>query len=49
MMFPQLAMSFLKGEIRPANENGGEKRKNVKWFKVNIGGEELEVKIEGEE
>jgi pyruvate carboxylase subunit B len=49
MMFPQLALSFLKGEIRPANENGGEKRKNVKWFKVNIGGEELEVKIEGEE
>lgn len=49
MMFPQLALSFLKGEVRLVNENGGENRKNVKWFKVNIGGEELEVKIEGEE
>ncbi len=50
LLFPQLAMSFFKGETRrteDAVEHG--KRKEVKWFKIKIGEEEIEVKIEGQD
>jgi pyruvate carboxylase subunit B len=50
LLFPQLATAFLSGEVKPLAENGnGSKRKDVKWFKVKIGGEDIEVRIEGEE
>jgi len=53
MMFPQLAVSFLKGELRQVAEGtaaaAAEKRKDIKWFKVKMGDEEIEVKIEGEQ
>jgi len=50
LLFPQLAMAFFKGEIRKVEpEEGQGKRKEVKWFKVKIGGEEIEVKIEGQD
>ena len=43
-------MAFFKGEIRKIEpEEGQGKRKEVKWFKVKIGGEEIEVKIEGQD
>jgi pyruvate carboxylase subunit B len=48
MMFPQLATSFLKGESRPATNNGEEKRKDIRWFRIKVENEEIEVKIEGE-
>lgn len=50
LLFPQLAMAFLSGEVKPPAENGdGKKRKDVKWFKIKMGDEEIEVRIEGEE
>jgi len=49
LLFPQLALSFLKGEIHPTDPKEQEaKRKEVRWFKIKIGNEEIEVKIEGE-
>jgi pyruvate carboxylase subunit B len=50
IMFPQWAVSFLKGETKKMEENNNDKkRKDVKWFKIRVGDEEIEVKIEGEE
>jgi pyruvate carboxylase subunit B len=50
LLFPQLATAFLSGEAKLPAENGSQKgRKDVKWFKVKMGDEEIEVKIEGEE
>jgi pyruvate carboxylase subunit B len=50
LLFPQLATAFLSGEVKALAENGGgSKRKDVKWFKVKVGNEEIEVRIEGEE
>ncbi|MDI9645057.1 MAG: pyruvate carboxylase subunit B, partial [Candidatus Verstraetearchaeota archaeon] len=50
LLFPQIARAFLKGEIKnlPSNEQRPN-RKEIKWFKIKIGDEEIEVKIEGQE
>jgi len=50
LLFPQQALAFFKGEVRPQSDNGsGEKRKEVRWFHIKIGEEEIDVKIEGED
>jgi pyruvate/oxaloacetate carboxyltransferase len=50
LLFPQLATAFFNGELKLPAENGSQKgRKDVKWFKIKMGDEEIEVKIEGEE
>jgi pyruvate/oxaloacetate carboxyltransferase len=47
LLFPQAAISFLKGETKVISMiNTKEKRKEIKWFKVKIGNEEIEIKIE---
>lgn len=50
LLFPQLATSFLKGEVKAVAGGGEEeKRKEVRWFRIKVGNEEIEVKIEGED
>lgn len=49
LLFPQLALAFFRGEIKPFSTDDQVKKKEVKWFKVKIGDEEIEIKIEGQE
>ncbi|MEM4644351.1 MAG: hypothetical protein QW748_03110, partial [Candidatus Methanomethylicaceae archaeon] len=49
LLFPQIAVPFLKGDMKALLPNNKEKRKDIKWFKVKIGDEEIEVKIESED
>ncbi|MEM2450001.1 MAG: pyruvate carboxylase subunit B [Candidatus Methanomethylicaceae archaeon] len=49
LLFPQIAVQFLKGEIKNIlPEKKEEKKKEIKWFRIKIGDEEIEVKIEGQ-
>ncbi|MEN3006578.1 MAG: pyruvate carboxylase subunit B [Candidatus Methanosuratincola petrocarbonis] len=47
LLFPQLALAFFRGELKSFASNDQAKRKEVKWFRIKIGEEEIEVKIEG--
>lgn len=48
LLFPQIAVPFLKGEVKSSvSEKKEEVKKEIKWFKIKIGNEEIEVKIEG--
>lgn len=49
LLFPQLALAFLRGELKSFSSDDKAKRKEVKWFRIKIGEEEIEVKIEGQE
>ena len=49
LLFPQIAVPFLKGDMKILLSNNKEKRKDVKWFKIKLGDEEIEVKIESED
>ena len=49
LLFPQIAVPFLKGEMKTPLPNNREKRKDIKWFRVKVGDEEIEVKIESED
>ncbi|MCQ5376961.1 MAG: pyruvate carboxylase subunit B [Candidatus Methanomethylicia archaeon] len=50
LLFPQLALQFFKGEIKLTQiEETENRRKEVKWFRIKVNGEEIEVRIEGEE
>ncbi|MCX8181916.1 MAG: pyruvate carboxylase subunit B [Candidatus Methanomethyliaceae archaeon] len=49
LLFPQIAVPFLKGEMKSLLPNNKEKRKDIKWFRVKVGNEEIEVKIESED
>ncbi|MEM4706668.1 MAG: pyruvate carboxylase subunit B [Candidatus Methanomethylicaceae archaeon] len=49
LLFPQIAVQFLKGEIKNIlPEKKEEKKQEIKWFRIKIGDEEIEVKIEGQ-
>ncbi|TDA39257.1 MAG: oxaloacetate decarboxylase subunit alpha [Candidatus Methanomethylicota archaeon] len=48
LLFPQIAVPFLKGDLKTLMPNAKENRKDIKWFRVKIGDEEIEVKIESE-
>lgn len=50
LLFPQTAVRFLRGEVKSTapEEERRKERKEVKWFKIKIGDEEIEVKIEGQ-
>lgn len=50
LLFPQLATSFLKGEMKAVAESSeAEKRKEVRWFHIKVGNEEIDVKVVGED
>ncbi|MDD1766531.1 MAG: pyruvate carboxylase subunit B [Candidatus Methanomethyliaceae archaeon] len=50
LLFPQLATSFLKGEMKAVAESSEvEKRKEVRWFHIKVGDEEIDVKVLGED
>jgi pyruvate/oxaloacetate carboxyltransferase len=50
LLFPQLATSFLKGEMKLVAESSEvEKRKEVRWFHIKVGNEDIDVKVIGEE
>lgn len=48
ILFPQIAVQFLRGEIKSIAQEKKEGRKEIRWFKIKIGNEEIEVKIEGQ-
>ncbi len=49
LLFPQIAVPFLKGEARTLTPEIKENRKDIRWFKIKLGKEEIEVKIESED
>ncbi|MGQ9759596.1 MAG: pyruvate carboxylase subunit B [Candidatus Methanomethylicaceae archaeon] len=49
LLFPQIAVAFLKGDIKGLAPNIKENRKDIRWFRIKIGNEEIEIKIEGED
>lgn len=48
ILFPQIAVQFLKGEMKNIASEKREERKEIRWFRIRIGDEEIEVKIEGQ-